>query len=71
MDFKQELAKALSQETKLDQNQIELLIETPPEGLGELAFPCFTLSKELKKSPDSVSTPRALLLYTAIWLHPH
>lgn len=33
-----------------------LPLETPPEGMGDLAFPCFTLSEELRKEPARIAT---------------
>ncbi|MFC1666222.1 arginine--tRNA ligase [Nanoarchaeota archaeon] len=42
--------------TKLNKKEIENLIEIPPLGnLGDYAFPCFVLSKELKQSPQKIA----------------
>ncbi|MCD4666296.1 arginine--tRNA ligase, partial [archaeon] len=51
MDFKQEIIKILKKETKLK----EIHLEVPPEGLGDYAFPCFILSKKLKKNPNEIA----------------
>ncbi|MCW8966469.1 MAG: arginine--tRNA ligase [Candidatus Pacearchaeota archaeon] len=42
--------------TKLSKEEIENLIEVPPNPkMGDYAFPCFVLAKSLKKSPISIS----------------
>ncbi|MBW3019062.1 arginine--tRNA ligase [Candidatus Woesearchaeota archaeon] len=33
----------------------EIKLEMPPEGLGDYAFPCFVLAKELKKKPAQIA----------------
>lgn len=57
MDFKLELAKLLSKETQLDESKLFELLEVPrdPE-LGDFAFPCFLLAKELKKAPPMIAS---------------
>lgn len=48
MDFKRVIAKAL----KIDESQLEV----PPDSkLGDYAFPCFSLSKKLKKNPVEIA----------------
>ncbi|MBU0929450.1 MAG: arginine--tRNA ligase [Nanoarchaeota archaeon] len=49
MDFKEEVVKLLKFRVKNPQ------IEIPPIGMGDYAFPCFSLAKELKKSPNEIS----------------
>ena len=54
--FKQELIRILVAETKLDKNQIESIIETPPDPkLGDFAFPTFSLAKIYKKNPNEIA----------------
>lgn len=54
--MKKEIAKALKKEIKLPEKEIINLIEIPPESsMGDFAFPCFTLSKTLKKSPQQIA----------------
>jgi len=54
--FKQAIIKLLKKEVK---GPIEL--ETPPDSkLGDYAFPCFGLAKELKKSPMEIAKDLAL-----------
>ncbi len=36
-----------------------LTMEKPPEGLGDFAFPCFPLAKELKKPPGKIAVELA------------
>ncbi|MBI3027014.1 arginine--tRNA ligase [Candidatus Woesearchaeota archaeon] len=51
-NFKESIINFLKKETNLE--NIEL--ETPPNPeMGDYAFPCFVLSKELKKSPNEIA----------------
>jgi len=46
----------LSKELKTDKKEIENLIEIPPDSkLGDYAFPCFALSKQLNKDPKQIA----------------
>jgi len=54
--FKQKIIQLLAKQTKLKLEELEKLIETPPsQDLGDYAFPCFVLSKKLKKSPNEIA----------------
>ncbi len=54
--FKQKIINILAKQTKLKPAELELLIEIPPNlEMGDYAFPCFVLSKKLKKSPDQIA----------------
>ena len=54
--FKQKIVSLLSKEISLKPEQIENLIETPPNPeIGDYAFPCFILSKKEKKAPDKIA----------------
>jgi arginyl-tRNA synthetase len=55
MDFKHEIAVLLSKQTGKKTEEIEPLLEVPPKGLGDYAYPCFQLAKEQKKSPIDIS----------------
>ncbi|MEI8091247.1 MAG: hypothetical protein WCG98_03180 [bacterium] len=59
--YKQYFAEILNQETKLPIDDIFFfMIETPPENIpGDFAFPCFSLSKWMKKSPNAVAQEMA------------
>lgn len=53
-EFKQEVRSKISKETKVKKDGI--ILEKPPQPeFGDAAFPCFTLSKKLKKSPDVIA----------------
>lgn len=48
--------KSIVKATKLNKEQVEKLLEVPPNPeLGDYAFPCFTLSKKFKKSPVEIA----------------
>ena len=56
INFKQEIAKAIADVTKLEEKELENYIEIPPNSdLGDYAFPCFKLAKELKKAPPMIA----------------
>ena len=55
MDFKEKVIQLLSTETKIKSEEIKKLLTVPPKGLGDFAFPCFVLAKEMKKSPIAVA----------------
>lgn len=52
INFKEEIAKAISKVTEVETNEIIKSIEKPKdEKQGDYAFPCFRLAKLLKKTP--------------------
>ena len=54
--FKQKIINLLKKQTNLDSLEIEKILETPPSlELGDYSFPCFILSKKLKKAPDQIA----------------
>ncbi|MFT4250625.1 MAG: arginine--tRNA ligase [Candidatus Woesearchaeota archaeon] len=54
--FRKQLAQLIKQQTPLDEKTITELIEIPPDPqLGDYAFPCFRLAKQLKKSPQQIA----------------
>jgi len=56
MDFKLEIAKLISSAANLDANEIIQAIEIPPEAdMGDFAFPCFRLAKQLKQAPPAIA----------------
>lgn len=56
MDFKQHIIEKLAQITELPKDTLSKATETPPEQrLGDLAFPCFLLSKTLRKAPPVIA----------------
>ncbi|MCF7867020.1 arginine--tRNA ligase [Candidatus Woesearchaeota archaeon] len=57
MNFKELISKKISDHTNLDECKVFELLEVPPKPeLGDFAFPCFLLAKELKKSPAEIAT---------------
>ena len=55
-DFKEEIAQSISQITNIPKENIYQYIETPPESkMGDYAFPCFKLAKDLKKAPPVIA----------------
>jgi len=56
MDFKSEVALLLSTATGLKQDTVLSAIEIPPQReMGDYAFPCFILSKTLRKAPPVIA----------------
>lgn len=57
INFKNEIAKIISEITNIDLKEIEAYIEIPPDSnMGDYAFPCFRLAKELKKAPPVIAS---------------
>lgn len=56
VNFKLEIAKAISKITNIDENELANYIEIPPNSeLGDYAFPCFKLAKALRKAPQMIA----------------
>lgn len=56
IDFKQKIAEKISIVTNIPKEQIYGYIEVPSdENMGDFAFPCFKLAKELKKAPQMIA----------------
>jgi len=56
INFKKEIAKIISFASGIDISAIEGYIEVPPnDEMGDYAFPCFRLAKELKKAPQIIA----------------
>ena len=53
--FKGQAAGALSKALAGLGTDLEPTLERAPEGMGDLAFPCFPLSKKLRKAPDIIA----------------
>ena len=57
MNYKNEIAKRINAITNVEVSSIEEYIEIPPNtDLGDFAFPCFKLAKELRKAPPAIAT---------------
>lgn len=57
LDFKQEIAEIISKELpELYLEDIKSMIEVPQDSkMGDYAFPCFRLAKELRKAPQIIA----------------
>jgi len=56
MDYKLEIAKLIAAAANLDEKEIVQAIEIPPEtDMGNFAFPCFRLAKQLKQAPPAIA----------------
>ncbi|HBJ1647344.1 arginine--tRNA ligase [Clostridium botulinum] len=56
MDYKNKIAQLIKQHVDLDIDAIEKLIEIPPKSeMGDYAFPCFQLSKVMRKAPNMIA----------------
>ena len=57
INFKSEIAKAISKASEIDVNEIYGYLEVPPnKEMGNYAFPCFKLAKVLKKAPPVIAS---------------
>jgi arginyl-tRNA synthetase len=58
--FVQEIVKMIAGKVDLPDDEIGKLLEVPPDQkLGDFAFPCFALSKKLKKAPHQIASELA------------
>ena len=56
LNFKEEIAKKIAEVTNLNENELVNYIEIPPNSdLGDYAFPCFKLAKDLRKAPPVIA----------------
>lgn len=56
MNFKQAVAEQIASAAQMETEQILSLLEVPPDShLGDLAFPCFSLAKVLRKAPAMIA----------------
>jgi arginyl-tRNA synthetase len=63
--FVEEIVGILSKQVDLPGQEIKDLLEVPPDQkLGDYAFPCFVLSKKLKKAPSQIAEDLAAKLKT-------
>ncbi|MBP6910690.1 hypothetical protein KBC03_03745 [Patescibacteria group bacterium] len=54
--YKQKFAELLVAKTGMSVEDIIPMIEQPPQAeMGDLAFPCFSLAKALKKAPPMIA----------------
>ena len=56
MNYTEAVAAALSELVGLDQKELLSLLETPKNAsMGDIAFPCFKLSKIMRKAPNAIA----------------
>ncbi len=56
IDYKEIIAKKINNIVNLEEKNIYNYLEIPPkQDMGDYAFPCFVLSKELKKAPQMIA----------------
>ncbi len=56
MDFRSEIAAALSASAKTPAAELCAMLETPPNPeMGDYALPCFKLAKSMKKAPSAIA----------------
>ena len=61
--FVEEIVGLISKDTGLSKEEVRDLVEVPPDQkLGDYAFPCFVLSKKLKKAPNQIAGELVLRL---------
>lgn len=57
LDVKEEIAKEIQKATSLEKEELKTYIEIPKDSsMGDYAFPCFKLAKELRKAPPAIAT---------------
>lgn len=61
--IKSEIAKTLADAVDIAPSDIEAMLEYPPDrAMGDVAFPCFRLSKQLRKAPNAIASDLAAKL---------
>ena len=56
LDFKEVIAEEISKTVDIDKEELKSYIEVPKDSaMGDYAFPCFRLAKELKKAPPMIA----------------
>jgi arginyl-tRNA synthetase len=53
--FREQVAKAVSKALKELGAEVDIVLDKAPEGMGDLALPCFPLAKKLRKAPDAIA----------------
>ena len=57
INFKNIIAKSIAKVTNLNEEELESYIEVPKDAsMGDYAFPCFKLAKELRKAPPAIAS---------------
>jgi arginyl-tRNA synthetase len=53
--FKNEVAEDVARALKELKVETAIVLDRAPEGMGDIAFPCFPLAKKLRKAPDAIA----------------
>ena len=54
--FKEHIVKLLKKSTQLNENDIAILLEVPPNpNFGDYSFPCFNIARDSKRNPVEVA----------------
>ena len=57
LDFKEAISKKIAKATNLNKEELKSYIEIPKDSsMGDYAFPCFKLAKELRKAPPIIAS---------------
>ena len=63
--FVKTIVSLLKEKTHLPEDELEKLIEIPPDlKMGDYAFPCYSLAKTLKSAPNNIATELSRVLRT-------
>ena len=55
-DFKKDIAEIMAEKVKLPKEELEQFIEIPKDNtMGDYAFPCFKLAKQMHKAPQVIA----------------
>ena len=65
---KNEIIKELQKIITTYGHKEEITIETPPEGMGDFAFPCFSLASFFKKSPMEIAKEISTKIPKSKWI---
>lgn len=60
--FEEEIEAAVTAVLKELNVEALIVLDKPPAGMGDLAFPCFPLSKKLRKAPDAIAKDIASMI---------
>jgi len=69
--FVKTIVSLLKEKTNLQEDELEKLIEIPPDlKMGDYAFPCYNLAKALKSPPNTIAAELSKTLHTIINENP-
>jgi arginyl-tRNA synthetase len=67
--FKERIIEMLSQALEALKVDTKIILETPPQGLGDFAFPVFALAPVLKKDPAEIALELQAILPDETWFN--